>query len=222
MMNYQWDFSFIGNYKNALLQGLQNTVLLSLVVMFCGLVLGCILAVLRSSKSKPLSLAAATYVELLRNVPALVMLFWFYYTIPVLSGIQNNRFATAAIAFSLYSAAYFCEIFRSGLQSISRGQWEAGMALGMDKRDIFFSLILPQTIKRVLPSLTNEIIEVVKISAVAATIAYPDLLYQAKLMSETEYRAVEAYTAVAANLIGFILILSGLSYLLERNLKKSD
>lgn len=222
MMNYQWDFSFIGNYKNALLQGLQNTVLLSLVVMFCGLVLGCILAVLRSSKSRPLSLAAATYVELLRNVPALVMLFWFYYTIPVLSGIQNNRFATAAIAFSLYSAAYFCEIFRSGLQSISRGQWEAGMALGMDKRDIFFSLILPQTIKRVLPSLTNEIIEVVKISAVAATIAYPDLLYQAKLMSETEYRPVEAYTAVAAILIGFILILSGLSYLLERNLKKSD
>jgi polar amino acid transport system permease protein len=222
MLTYQWDFSFLPAYKNALLQGLMNTAQLSLVIIFCGMLLGCALALMRLSEARPLRLVGSVYVELFRNVPALVMLFWFFYTIPVLTGIQNDRFLTAAVAFSLYTAAYFCEIFRSGIQSISKGQWEAGFALGMDKRDIFLSLILPQTLKRVLPALTNEVIEVVKISAVAATIAYPDLLYQAKLMSETEYRPVEAYTAVAGILIGFILILSGISYLLERRYQRSD
>jgi len=222
MLTYQWDFSFLPTYKNALIQGLTNTVYLSLVIMVCGIIIGGIFAIFRSSKSTVLRFIGTLYVELLRNVPALVMLFWFFYTIPVLTGIQNGRFLTAAVAFSLYTGAYFCEIFRSGIQTIARGQWEAGYALGMSKWDVFMSLIAPQTVKRVLPALTNEIIEVVKISAVAATIAYPDLLYQAKLMSDAEYRPVEAYTAVAGILIGFILILSGLSYLLEQRLKKSD
>jgi len=222
MLAHQWDFSFLSQYQNALLEGLMNTVWLSFVIMGCGIVIGCAFAVLRSSASPLLRSIGTVYVELFRNVPALVMLFWFFYTIPVLIGIQNGRFLTAAIAFSLYTGAYFCEIFRSGMQSIPAGQWEAGAALGMHRWHVFTSLIAPQTIKRVLPALTNEMIEVVKISAVAATIAYPDLLYQAKLMSDAEYRPVEAYTAVAVILIGFILVLSGLAHFLERKLKASD
>ncbi len=221
-MNYQWSFSFLADYRHVLWVGALNTVRLSLVIMACGIALGCLLALMRVSRARWGRALGAVYVELFRNVPALVLLFWFYYAIPVLTGIQNDRFATAAVAFSLYTAAYFCEIFRSGIQSIVPGQWEAGAALGFGRRRLFFGLILPQVVKNSLPALTNEVIEVVKISAVAATIAYPDLLYQAKLMSDTEYRPVEAYTAVAVLVTAFILVLSTLSYLLESRLKKSS
>lgn len=220
-MGYQWDFSFLLNYRHVLLQGLLNTAALSGVVLACGLVIGCLVVMARLSRAAPLRIAGAVYVELLRNVPALVLLFWFFYTIPVLTGIQNNRFLTAAVAFSLYAGAYFCEIFRSGIQSIPAGQWQAAAALGFGRAQLFVSIILPQAVRNVLPALTNEAIEVVKISAVAATIAYPELLYQAKLLSDTEYRPVEAYSAVAALIIGLILCLSTLSYLLEARLAKS-
>lgn len=222
MMEYQWSFAFLGGYKQTLLIGAFNTIRLSLVVMAFGIVLGCLLALMRVSKKPWLRAIGSVYVELFRNVPALVLLFWFYYAIPVLTGLQNERFLTAAAAFSLYTAAYFCEIFRSGVQAIPPGQWEAGSALAFNHRQLFVNLILPQVLKNTLPALTNEVIEVVKISAVAATIAYPDLLYQAKLMSDTEYRPVEAYTAVAVLITGLIVLLSTLSYVLENRLKKSS
>ncbi len=221
-MNYRWDFSFLLNYKHVLIEGLLNTIYLSLTVLICGLALGVVLAMARISRFAVLRGFATIYVELLRNLPALVLLFWFYYTIPVLTGIQNGRFLTAAVAFSLYSGAYFCEILRGGVQSIDRGQWEASTALGMSERTVFGSIILPQAIRRTLPALTNEAIEVVKISSVAATIAYPDALYQAKLISDTEYRPVEAYTAIAVLLTAIILVLSGLSYALEYKFRKSS
>lgn len=221
-MNYQWDFSFLLNYKHVLLEGLVNTLVLSGAVLIGGLIIGTLVAACRVSNSRLFRAVGSVYVELLRNLPALVLLFWFYYTIPILTGIQNGRFLTATIAFSLYTGAYFGEIFRSGIQSIDRGQWEASKALGMSARTIFTSIIMPQAIRRTLPSLTNEAIEVIKISAFAATIAYPDALYQAKLISDTEYRPVETYTAVALMLTAVILILSALSYALELKFRKSN
>ncbi|MFC0219386.1 polar amino acid transport system permease protein [Pseudochelatococcus lubricantis] len=221
-MTYKWDFSFLWNYRHVLAEGLLNTVYLSLTVLACGLVLGAVLAAARISRFATLRAVGSVYVELFRNVPALVLLFWFFYTIPVLTGIQNGRFLTAAVAFSLYSGAYFCEILRGGIQSIDRGQWEASIALGMTFRTVFGSIILPQAIRRTLPALTNEAIEVFKISAVAATIAYPDALYQAKLISDTEYRPVEVYTVIAVLLTAIILVLSGLSYALEYKFSKSN
>lgn len=221
-MEYQWSFAFLGGYKNTLLTGALNTVRLSLVIMMCGMVLGCLLALARTSRSAWMRAVGSVYIELFRNVPSLVLLFWFYYAIPVLTGLQNERFMTAAVAFSLYTAAYFCEIFRSGVLSIPRGQWEAARALAFNRRTMFIHVILPQVVKNTLPALTNEVIEVVKISAVASTIAFPELLYQAKLMSDTEYRPVEAYSAVAVLITGFIILLSTLSYVLEHRLKKSS
>lgn len=220
-MLYHWDFGFLLNYRHVLLQGLLNTALLSATVLACGVVIGCMMAGARLSKSKILRATGTIYVELLRNMPALVLLFWFFYTIPVLTGIQNDRFLTAATAFSLYTSAYFCEIFRSGIQTIPRGQWQAAEALGFSRWKNFANIILPQAIRNVLPALTNEAVEVVKISAVASSIAFPELLYQAKLLSDTEYRPVEAYSAVAVLMIALILCLSTLSYYLEARLEKA-
>ncbi|WP_321948011.1 amino acid ABC transporter permease [Paraburkholderia sp. J10-1] len=219
---YHWDFSFLAGYNNALLQGAAHTAYLSLTIMFFGMVIGGVFAGLASSNTTILRNISKLYVELFRNVPALVMLFWFFYAIPIMTGIQNSRLLAASIAFSLYTGAYFCEIFRSGLQSIPRGQWEAARALGFSRKSMFITVIFPQMIKRILPSLTNEIVEVVKISAVAATIAYPELLYQAQLISDTEYRPVEAYTAIALIMTAGIMALSGVSHYVEYRMKRSD
>lgn len=221
-MDFHWDFSFLLQYRGILLQGTLNTLRLSLVIMVFGFLLGALIASLRLSKRPLLRGLGLVYVELFRNLPALVLLFWFYYALPLATGIQNDRFLTAAVGFSLYTAAYFCEILYSGMRGIDKGQWESTAALGFSRRDQFISILLPQAIKNTLPSLTNELIEIVKISAVAATIAYPELLYQAKLLADTEYRPVEAYTAVAVLLTAVALVLSGISYALETRFKKAS
>jgi polar amino acid transport system permease protein len=101
MNAYHWDFSFLGNYKYVILVGAGHTAQLSLVIMFFGMAIGGVFALFRISGSSILRVLGSIYVELFRNVPALVMLFWFFYAIPILTGIQNDRFMTAAVAFSL-------------------------------------------------------------------------------------------------------------------------
>lgn len=214
-MNYTLNFAFLANYRQVLLDGLFNTIQLSLAIMMSGFVLGALLALLRLSPSRGLRLISEIYVNLLRNLPALIVLFWFFYALPLFTGVQISRFLTAWLAFTLYTAAYFCEILRGSLQKIPRGQWEAAEMLGFTRRRAFTVLMLPQALRHSLPALVNEVIEIVKISAVAATIAFPELLSQARMISDTEYRPVETYTAVAAIIMLFIFLLSAVAWLIE-------
>ena len=214
-MNYHLNFHFLLNYRNVLLEGLLNTVQLSLAVMVRGFILGALLALLRISQHPLLRAIGQLYVNLLRNLPALIVLFWFFYALPLFTGVQVSRFVTSWLAFSLYTAAYFCEILRGSLQKLPKGQWEAASMLGFSRRRAFVVLMPPQALRHGVPALVNEIIEIVKISAVAATIAFPELLSQARMISDSEYRPVETYTAVAGIIMLFILLLSALAWLIE-------
>jgi len=220
-MSYAWDFSFLPNYGGVLLKALGATFKLAVICLAAGLVLGCGFAAARTSKYIIPRLLAGAYVELFRNLPAIVLLFWFFYTIPLVTGIGNDRFVTAAIAFSLYSGAYFTEIIRSGIEAVDPGQWQAARALGFKPVALFRDIILPQAIKKMIPALANESIEVVKLTTVAATVAYPELLYTAKLLSDTEYRPVEAYTTVAGVLLIILLPMTLLLFRLERGMRRS-
>lgn len=214
-MNYSLNFHFLLNYQSVLWEGLLNTVQLSLAIMVSGFLLGTLLALLRLSPRPAVRAMGLVYVNLLRNLPALIVLFWFFYALPLYSGMQVSRFLTAWLAFSLYTAAYFCEILRGSLQKLPPGQWEAASMLGFSRRRAFVVLMLPQALRHSLPALVNEVIEIVKISAVAATIAFPELLSQARMISDSEYRPVETYTAVAGIIMVFILLLSALAWLIE-------
>lgn len=214
-MNYSLNFHFLLNYQSVLWEGLLNTVQLSLAIMVSGFLLGTLLALLRLSPRPAVRAMGLVYVNLLRNLPALIVLFWFFYALPLYSGMQISRFLTAWLAFSLYTAAYFCEILRGSLQKLPPGQWEAASMLGFSRRRAFVVLMLPQALRHSLPALVNEVIEIVKISAVAATIAFPELLSQARMISDSEYRPVETYTAVAGIIMVFILLLSALAWLIE-------
>lgn len=220
-MSYSLNFHFLVNYRQVLWEGLLNTMQLSFAIMVSGFLLGTVIALLRLSQHQGVRMVGQIYVNLLRNLPSLIVLFWFFYALPLFTGVQVSRFLTAWLAFTLYTAAYFCEILRGSLQKIPNGQWEAAEMLGFSRRRAFIVLMLPQALRHALPALVNEVIEIVKISAIAATIAFPELLSQARMISDSEYRPVETYTAVAVIIMVFILLLSAIAWLIENRFSPS-
>jgi polar amino acid transport system permease protein len=218
----EWDFSFLVRRYHVILDGLYGTLALAAVTLAVSLLLGIIAGMGRTSRSAAIRAAATCYVEFFRNIPALVQVFWFFYVFPILTGVQENPFISAATALSFYSGAFFAEIYRSGIQSIERSQWDAGKALGFGYFRTMRYIVLPPAIKRMIPALTNQSIEVVKLTTVASTIAYHELLYQGQLLSQTEFRPLEAYTVVAVILIGILVLLSYGSTRLERRLARSE
>ncbi|KHS76282.1 amino acid ABC transporter permease [Pectobacterium brasiliense] len=212
-MHYQWDFSLVWHNLPVLLKGLGVTLELWLLAGVLGTVLGLVLGLFRVFGKRWLSLPARCFVEIFRNTPVLIQLIWFYYAFPVLVGVQFSTFAAAALALTLYSAAYCTEIFRAGLQSIDHGQWEGAKALGMRQAVILRRVVLPQVLRNMLPALTNRMIELAKVTSLASILAVNELMYQGRLLSSTYYRPLEILTVVA--LLYFVLIWPG-SYLAAR------
>lgn len=221
-MDYQWNFSYLLTYFPQILAGLVGTAKLSALCLLNATIIGVVVGTMRSQGGPVLRLLGTAYVEFFRNIPALVQVFWFYYALPVLTQTQSDQFSAAALAISLYSGAYFAEIVRSGLQSLERGQWEAGRAIGMNYWKILRLVAFPQVLKRILPALTNQAIDLIKLTTLASTITYAELLYQAKLISDVEFRPLEAYTAIGGIFIALLVALSLLSTRLERRLARAD
>lgn len=212
-MNYQWDFSIIGQNFPVLLKGLGVTLELWLLAGIGGTFIGLMLGIARTCSQRWVMVLTRSFVEVFRNTPVLIQLIWFYYAFPVLVGIQFSTFGAAALALTLYTAAYSSEIFRAGLQSIERGQWEGAKALGMSRSVALRRIVLPQVFRRMLPALTNRMIELAKVTSLASILTVNELMYQGRLLSSTYYRPVEILTVVA--LLYFVLIWPG-SYLASR------
>ncbi|NDG48538.1 MAG: amino acid ABC transporter permease [Rhodospirillales bacterium] len=218
-MGHEWDFAFLLEQRQFILRGLMGTLYLSLTCIGAGVALGLVFATARLSSFAPLRLIGTCYVEFFRNIPALVQIFWCYFALPILTGMQPSVFIAAATAISLYAGAYLTEILRSGIQSIEMGQWEAARAMGFGYFGQMRYVVLPQALRNVVPPLTNQIMEIVKTTTVASTIAYGEILYSAKLLSDQEFRPIETYTAVGVFFIVALTLLSFASNLLERRLR---
>lgn len=221
-MTYQWDFSFLLDHVDLLVRGFVNTILLFAVCMAVGMVLGLIAGMSRVSQYFAVRAAASLYTELFRNVPALVLLFWFYYAIPVLTGWQSSAFVAALIALSLYTGAYSAEIYRAGIESVEKGQWEASRALGMTRMQQFRYVVVPQAMRRMIPAFTNRAIELAKATTLASTISFAELLYNARLIAEYKYRPLETYTALALLFAAIILPLSYLTIRMEKRMRANE
>jgi polar amino acid transport system permease protein len=219
-MTHQWDFGFLLTQGDFLERGLLATLSLAAVSLICGIALGLVFAAARLAPWGAVRLLGTAYVEFFRNIPVLVQIFWCYFTLPILLNVQPNAFTAASIATSLYAGAYLTEIFRSGIQSIERGQWDAARAIGFGYLRTMRHVVLPQAFRRILPAFTNQVIEIVKTTTIASTIAYAELLYAAKMLSEQEFRPIEAFTAVGIFFIAVLLVVSFLSGLLERSMRR--
>lgn len=214
----QLQFGEILAHTDLLLRGVGLTAALWAIAFSTGLSAGFFIGLLRTSNRRWLAWPARAFVEIFRNTPVLIQLIWFYYALPVLSGIQLPAFAAAALALSLNASAYCAEIYRGGIRSIAKGQFEAGRALGMGHARLMWRIILPQVMRRMLPAFTNRGVELAKNTSVASIVTVNELLYQARMLSSEYYLPLETFTIVAV--IYFILIYPGTlaAYALERRL----
>ncbi|HJU24740.1 MAG TPA: amino acid ABC transporter permease [Casimicrobiaceae bacterium] len=221
-MKYTWDFAVIRDNFPLLLRGVAVTVELWLVAFALGLALGFAISLARVSHRPSLNALAIGYVEVFRNTPVLVQLIWFYYAFPIVLGAQLTPFVAAALALTLNTSAYCAEIFRGGIVSIARGQWEGAKAIGMTRAMTMRRIVLPQVMKRMLPAFTNRAIELAKVTSLASLLAVNEVMYEGRLLSSTYYRPLEILTVVA--LIYLVLIYPGsyLSSRLERRLAARD
>lgn len=161
-------------------KGLELTLGLWAIVLLLSLPLAFPVAFLRSSKNRIVSTVTKYYIDIMRGTPLLLQMCFIFFGLPEV-GIVFPRFTTAVLAFVLNYTAYFAEIFRSGLKSIDKGQWEAGQMLGISKTVLFFKVILPQTIRNVIPAVTNEVTTLVKDTSLVYILGLGDLLRQGKI-----------------------------------------
>lgn len=216
------DFASVFANRDALIVGAVGTLRLFAICLVAGLGLGLPVGLARYAHTRWLNWPAGAFVEFFRNTPVLVQMLWFYFALPIVAPFEISPLAAAALGISLNTAAFSADIYRGGIQSIERGQWDGARAIGMSWSQAMRRVIFPQALRRMVPALTNRAIEVFKMTTLASAVAYVELLQQGKLIASLNYNPIEAYTTVAV--IFFVLLwpLVQLTYLLERRLKRGE
>lgn len=206
--------------------GIIATFTVTVQAILGALVVGLLAGLGRISRFKPINLAATVYVEVVRGIPLLVQLFYIYYALPPLinktplgSIMHLNGPASAVLAMTICYGAYEAEIFRAGIQSIPKGQMEAALALGMSRAQAIWKVILPQTVKVILPPIGNEFIALLKDSSLVSILAVSDLLRRGREYASTSFNYFESYTVVALIYLVLTLFFSRLVALMEDRLK---
>ncbi len=200
-----------------LLEGLKFTLFISAVSLIFAMLIGLVTALLRISNS-PIARGVATfYLEVSRNTPLLIQIFFIYFVLGPVLGL--GRIPAAILALSLFEGAYTSEIFRSGILSVAKGQHEAASAIGLKPYHTYRFIILPQAIRTVLPPLTSQAISLIKDSALVSTIAIYDLTMQAQALIAETYLTFEIWFTVAAMYLVITISLSFLVSVLEKKLR---
>jgi polar amino acid transport system permease protein len=260
-LNYKWSWGIIPQYlyffdeekgrwtANVLMQGLYTTIRLSIWATVLATILGTLAGVLRTTRKLFNRLVGRTYVELIRNVPPLVLIFIFYFfvsdQIMPLLGVDEfvrarsettqrilsfffttpdmlTAFLSGVVTVAVFQGAYITEIVRAGIQSINRGQWEAAYALGLSWPQQMRDVIMPQAIKRVLPPLANEFINTLKYSAIVSVISIQELTFQGMQVMAATQVTIEVWLTITAMYLVMCLLLSfGVNWL-ERYLARSE
>ena len=191
-----------------LLSGLTTTIYISVVSIVISMFLGLIVAIPSLAKNKFLTYINIGYVEIVRAIPLLVLILWIYYGLPIMTGISFSPFVSGIIALAISESAFQAEIFRAGINSIKKAQWEAGSSLGLNFFKRLRLVILPQAIKNILPAIGNQFVYVLKMSSLVSIIGIGDLTRKANELVVTTYRPLEIYTFLILEYLVLILIVS--------------
>ncbi len=192
------DWGVIWQHRGVLAEATGTTVLLTVATMAIAVPCGVVVAVLRLYAWAPLRLFAAGYVELFRNLPLILVVFWAFYVLPILTGLTGlSPLATGLAALALNVTAYNAETFRAGINSIRRGQVEAAMALGMSRAEALRRVIVPQAVRRILPVLASTWVSLFKDTSLVSVIAVSELAYVSMQIRAQSYRVLEMLTAMA-------------------------
>lgn len=194
---YDWDFSLIFRHSDVLLAALLVTFKLMFMVILIAIPFGFLLAVGRMGKIVPTRFLTASVIEITRAIPPLVWVVWFYYCLPILTGVSFSAITTVVFALSLYTGVFFAELFRAGLQSVDRGAIEAGYAGGMSNLQVLWRITGPIAFLRIFPPLMSQCVLVMKQTSLAGFVAIPELLYEGQRLSIHTFRPMEVLTTIA-------------------------
>ena len=193
----EFDFSVIFDNLPFLLKGMQTTLLLTFLAMVGGIVLGTLLALARISSIKPLSIVAASYINFFRSLPLILVIFWFYFLVPLVLGRPVGGFYSVLVAFTLFEAAYYAEIIRAGITSVRAGQFQAARALGLTYGQSMRFIVLPQAFKAMVPVLLTQGIILFQDTSLVYVVGLKDFLVSAELIANRDQRLIEMFTFVA-------------------------
>ena len=221
-MDGGFDFDVIQRtWKYLFFEGMRFTVTLTLLAMAGGIVFGTILAMMRLSSLRVVSVIAGAYVNLMRSVPLVLVIFWFFFLVPYIGAwvtgadrpVQVGAFNSALVTFTMFEAAYYCEIMRAGIQSIPRGQVWSGYALGLTYGQTMGHIVLPQAFRNMLPVLLTQTIILFQDTSLVYVISATDFFGAASKIANRDYRLVEMYTFAA---VVYFVISFSLSLLVKR------
>lgn len=201
--------------------GAYYTIVMSVTAILISVVVGLLVALPGLSEKRGWRMFNRTYVEIVRAVPILVLILWVYYGLPAISGITLNVFWAGVLALALSDSAFQAEIFRAGIQSIARGQYEAALSISLNYRDTMRYIILPQAIRRILPALGNQLVYMLKMSSLVSIIGLQELTRKANELVVSEYRPLEIYSILVLEYLILILIVSAGVRWFERRLNAS-
>jgi len=210
LLGYAWDWHILTAHdtREAVKLGLKYSLLVSILSLLFGNLIGIVAAMMRMSGKFPFVQIAYIYIDFFRTTPALVQLIWIFYVLPILVGLNLSPVTSGVIALSLNAGAFLAEVFRSGLQSIGRGQFDAAHVLGLPRHTTWLRIIAPQALRRVLPATGNVFIGLIKDSSLLSVVAVSELTYQVQTQVAATFRPLELYTGLA---IGYFILTYPLS-----------
>ncbi|CAH0291760.1 MULTISPECIES: amino acid ABC transporter permease [Peribacillus] len=210
------DFSILTDNLDMYLLGFKNTIMSSLIALVASLILGVLIAIMRIAPIKPLNWLGTAYVEFIRNIPLLIITFFFFL------GLKLSGLYAGTLALTIYTSSFIAEAIRAGILSVPKGQMEAARSSGLTYGQAMRLVILPQAVKIVIPPLGNQFINLVKNSSILAVVAGLDLMYHGDLISSRTFVVFDVYIFVAAFYLILTIPLSfGVGYL-EKRLAKSN
>jgi His/Glu/Gln/Arg/opine family amino acid ABC transporter permease subunit len=204
-MQYTFDWAPIWTNRELILDGLLDTIALSALGLLLALVIGTLVGTAGTANGRLLRTAAAAYVEGMRNIPLLVHMYFWY---AGLAFLRLPPFACAVAALALYSGAYVAEIVRSGIGAVPRGQWHAGLAVGLTPMQALLFVIYPQALRIILPSLAGIFSQLVKDSSLASVITVAELTYQATAIEGQTFRTFEIYIAISLLYLALVSVIT--------------
>ena len=215
--------TLIVKYGSNFVSGLASTLELALLSVAVGCIIGALVAIMRLCPYKLINLVATVYTEVVRDTPLLLQLYFFYFLLPdLLPGLRLSRFTCICVALVFNSGAYMSEVFRSGIQSIDRGQTEAARSLGLSATQTMIRIVLPQAFKNVLPAMCNEFVAITKETSLASTFYVGDLMTQYQTISGKTYMVIEPLIIIGAIYFVITFTMSKLIAVLERRLQDND
>jgi polar amino acid transport system permease protein len=221
LIDTYWVYFLVGQYPDGPLGGLVLTILLSGAALVLAMPLGLMLGIARVNRRRAISLPVGAFVQLVRAVPLLLVLFWVYFFLPAVTGVKTSQAMTMLIVLVVFDSVYLAEIVAAGIRALPKGQLESARSLGLGYGQALRHVVLPQTLRHGLPSIVNQLVSTIKATSLGYIIGLSEVSFIATQINTLVFtRAVEVYLILALTYFVLCFGLSRLAFLLERRLQR--